>query len=127
MPAAIQPPTTHSPLPPEPGAIDLVEEVADLSAGLGLGFMSFLGAIPGLLPAVALAVAALVVLAIPMIVVGIVVGAVYLLARAIARTAGRAASFFGAPPAPEPKRPEPPAAAPELNRRLPLKEPHAMV
>jgi hypothetical protein len=93
--------------------------VADLSAGLGLGFMSFLAAIPGLLPAVLLAVAAVVFLAIPMLVVGIVAGAAYLLFRALARVAGRAASFFRAP-APEPERSEPAPAAPQLGRRLPV-------
>jgi hypothetical protein len=129
MPADTQPPKIDRPLPPQPGAIELIEEVADLSAGLGLGFMSFLGAIPGLLPAVALTVAALAILAIPMVVVGIVVGVVYLVFRAIARIAGHAASLFRAPEPErvEPGRVEPAPAAPELTRRLPVKGPHAMV
>jgi len=124
MPAVTQPPKIE--LPPEPGAVALLEEVADLSAGLGLGFMSFLGAIPGLLPAVALTFAALALLAIPMLVVGIVAGVMYLLVRVLARVVGRAASFFRAP-APQPEHSEPAPAAPEFNRRLSLKGPHAMV
>jgi len=133
MPAVTQPPKIESPLPPEPGAVELLEEVADLSAGLGLGFMSFLAAIPVLLPAVLFIVVPLVVLAIPMIVVGIVAGALYLIFRAIAHMAGRAASFFRAPSAepersePEPERSEPTPAVPQLGRRLPVKGPHAMV
>jgi hypothetical protein len=126
MPADTQPPKIDRPLPPQPGAIELIEEVADLSAGLGLGFMSFLGAIPGLLPAVALTVAALAILAIPMVVVGIMAGVVYLLVRAMARIAGHVASLFSAP-APEPERVEPARVEPELTRRLPVKGPHAMV
>jgi len=130
MPAVTQPPKTDSPLPPEPEAIELLEEVADLSAGLGLGFMSFLAAIPGLLPAVVFTIAALVVLAIPMIIVGIVAGLVYLVLRALAHLAGRAASFFRPPEPnrePEPERSEPAPAAREFNRRLPVKGPRAMV
>jgi hypothetical protein len=126
MPEATSTLNVDTTLPPEPGGIELLEEVADLSAGLGLGFMSFLGAIPGLLPAVALTVAALVIVAIPMAIVGVVAGAVYLVARAIARIGARAASIFR-PPAPEPERAEPSVAAPEVIHRLPLEGPHAMV
>jgi hypothetical protein len=126
MPTDTQLPKIDRPLAPEPGAIELIEEVADLSAGLGLGFMSFLGAIPGLLPAVALTVAALAILAIPMVVVGIVAGVVYLLVRAMTRIAGRVASVFRRPAA-EPEPSEPAPATPELTRRLPVNGPHAMV
>jgi hypothetical protein len=119
-------PPENATLPPEPGATELLEEVADLSAGLGLGFMSFLGAIPGLLPCVALTVAALAILAIPMVVVGIVAGVVYLLVRVLARVAGRAASIFRPPP-PEPERAEPTVAAPQVTYRLPARRPRAMV
>ena len=126
MPAVTHPPNISTTLPPEPRPTELLEEVADLTSGLGLGFMSFLGAIPGLLPCVALTVAALAILAIPMVVVGIVAGAAYLLVRAIAHIAVRTASILR-PPAPEPERAEPSRASPEFTRSLPLEGPHAMV
>jgi hypothetical protein len=126
MPEVTQPPNIGTMPVHEPGPTELLEDVADLSAGLGLGFMSFLGAIPGLLPCVALIVAALAVLAIPMVAVGLMAGVVYLLVRTIARIFRRAASVFR-PAAPEPERPAPAVTAPDFGRQLPLKGPHAMV
>ena len=116
MPTVTQPRNISTTRPPEPRPTELLEEVADLSSGLGLGFMSFLGAIPGLLPCVALTVAALVIVAIPMVIVGVAAGAVYLVLRAIAGLARRASSLLG-PPAPEPSRPEPDLAAPDNPHR----------
>ena len=130
MPEVTHTPNVNTTLPPEPGATELLEEVANLSAGLGLGFMSFLGAIPGLLPCVALIVAALAILAIPMLVVGIAAGVVYLLFRAIAGIGARVASILHPPtpePTPEPERLEPSVTTPGFARRLPLEGPHAMV
>jgi len=120
------PPNIDTTLPPESGPAELLEEVTNLSSGLGLAFTSFLAAIPGLLPMVLLTVAALAIIAIPMVIVGIAAGLVYLAIRAIAYIAGRAASIFRAP-APEPERAGPSRAAPEFTRRLPVEGPHAMV
>ncbi len=126
MPTVTRTPKISGTLPPEPGPTQLLEEVADLSSGLGLAFTSLLAAIPGLLPVVLLTVAALAIVAIPMVIAGTAVGAAYLLLRPIAHIAARAVSTFR-PPAPEPERPVPSLAAPEFTRRLPREGPHAMV
>jgi hypothetical protein len=94
-----------------PSQSELLEEVADLSSGLGLAFTSFLAVIPGLLPMALLTVAALAIVAIPMVVVGIAAGVVYLLVRGIARLVARIASV-PRPSSPESARPTAPRAAP---------------
>jgi hypothetical protein len=76
-----------------PSAPEVLEGIADATAGVGLLFASFLGAIPGLLPFVALTILALVILAIPMLVLGIAIGVVFAVGVLIKRIASRAVAI----------------------------------
>jgi hypothetical protein len=82
MATATQPhPTTR----PAHTTTELLESVADATAGLGLASMSFLGAIPGLLPMVALVILAVAIMVIPVVVFGALGAIPVLLARTVVR------------------------------------------
>jgi hypothetical protein len=71
--------------PADNRAEELFDGLLYAISGAGIGFLTFLGAIPGLLPCVALVGAAGLLLLIPLLVVGLVVGVIAGVVLAIAK------------------------------------------
>ena len=82
----------QSPAAANPSPTELLHDLTSGIAGIGLVFVSFLGAIPGLLPGVLLAVLLGAVVVVPMLVVGVAIGAAYGLLVLVARVGSRGLS-----------------------------------
>jgi hypothetical protein len=89
VPTPIHPAQSHEALASSPDAEELLQETLDLSSGLGILGVTYLGVVPGFLPSVALALVAVAIVLAPLLVVGILFGALLLIGRLISRAVVR--------------------------------------